>query len=148
MFVHHVLMNFHFIFLWCVEIAKGTIKFASLVYIFHMAVQLSNGLSFKLTIITRYNEIQMNFNVFLQVPDVWSCIGTVSFRTGIFDAAMNSPFVLLHFTLVFEHFITMLTKVNNLIVFFQHVRLQRFPFPTFVLAVFALQPVGEYFWLL
>ena len=50
----------------------------------------------------------------------------------------------LHLCLVFEYLLTMLTEVNNLVVFLQHVSLQGFPLPALVLALLALQPGGEY----
>ena len=54
----------------------------------------------------------------------------------------------LHLCLVFEYFLTMLTEVNNFVVFLQHVSLQGFPLPALILTLLAFQPGREYLWFL
>ena len=54
----------------------------------------------------------------------------------------------LHLCLVLEYLLTMLTEINNFVVFLQHVGLQGFPLPALILTLLAFQPGGEYLGLL
>ena len=121
-FVHNVLMNFHLLLLNCSELAEGTIKFAfrSCVSLLHVAVYFSYGLGFELTEFTWHNIIEVNLNMFLQISNVRCCIAAVFLRTRVFYPTMNAPFMLLKLTFVFEHLVTMFTKVNDHIVLLEH----------------------------
>ena len=90
----------------------------------------------------------MNFNVFLQILYIRGGVGTIYLRTGILDTSMDTSFMFLHLRLVFKDIITMFAEVNNFVVLFQHVILQRLPLPTFIFTLFALQPRREYLWFL
>ena len=54
----------------------------------------------------------------------------------------------LHLCLVLEYFLTMLTEINNFVVFLQHVSLQGLPLPAFILTLLAFQSGREYLGLL
>lgn len=87
-------------------------------------------------------------HVLLQLARLAGGEVAVEFRTGELDPAVDPPVVLLQLLLVLEDLLAVLAQVDDFIVLLQHVCLQGLPLPALIVAVLALQPVGEDPWLL